>query len=204
MVVYNFKGIPPVPTNKQFVDIVLLRTQRKTPTVVHAGCVHCRLPPRFSLSPSRRQLLGVPRAPPTARRSRAPARAPAPLLRAQVPDHAHPRLLHAQGQVHAGDVPRQAGRHRRRLSEAGRHPPLLRRPHQRAVRPRPLQVRATRRNTARRGATRRDAAARRLPALAARHRWPAPRLPPTSHPAGSRWARSTSRGSWWTTWPRTT
>ena len=34
---YNFKSIAPVPTNKQFVDIVLLRTQRKTPTVVHAG-----------------------------------------------------------------------------------------------------------------------------------------------------------------------
>ena len=27
----------PVPTNKDFVDIVLTRTQRKTPTVVHAG-----------------------------------------------------------------------------------------------------------------------------------------------------------------------
>ena len=37
MVQYNFKTIAPVPTNKQFVDIVLLRTQRKTPTVVHAG-----------------------------------------------------------------------------------------------------------------------------------------------------------------------
>ena len=35
MVVYNFKRIQPVPTNKDFVDIVLTRTQRKTPTVVH-------------------------------------------------------------------------------------------------------------------------------------------------------------------------
>jgi nucleolar GTP-binding protein len=37
MPVYNFKKIAPVPTNKDFVDIVLTRTQRKTPTVVHAG-----------------------------------------------------------------------------------------------------------------------------------------------------------------------
>ena len=37
MVVYNFKKIQPVPTNKDFIDIVLTRTQRKTPTVVHAN-----------------------------------------------------------------------------------------------------------------------------------------------------------------------
>jgi hypothetical protein len=37
MVVYNFKRIQPVPTNKDFVDIVLTRTQRKTPTVIHAN-----------------------------------------------------------------------------------------------------------------------------------------------------------------------
>lgn len=37
MVVYNFKTIQPVPTQKDFVDIVLTRTQRKTPTVVHSG-----------------------------------------------------------------------------------------------------------------------------------------------------------------------
>lgn len=35
MVVYNFKQIKPVPTNKDFVDIVLSKTQRGTPTVVH-------------------------------------------------------------------------------------------------------------------------------------------------------------------------
>ena len=34
---YQFKSITPVPTHKDFVDIVLLRTQRKTPTVVHSG-----------------------------------------------------------------------------------------------------------------------------------------------------------------------
>jgi len=32
---YNFKTIPPVPNAKEFVDIVLLRTQRRTPTVIH-------------------------------------------------------------------------------------------------------------------------------------------------------------------------
>ena len=35
MVVYNFKKIGTVPTGKDFIDIVLSRTQRKTPTVIH-------------------------------------------------------------------------------------------------------------------------------------------------------------------------
>ncbi|GAQ85610.1 Nucleolar GTP-binding protein [Klebsormidium nitens] len=35
MVQYNFKKITVVPTSKDFVDIVLSRTQRQTPTVVH-------------------------------------------------------------------------------------------------------------------------------------------------------------------------
>ena len=35
MVVYNFKKITAVPTVKDFVDVVLSATQRKTPTVVH-------------------------------------------------------------------------------------------------------------------------------------------------------------------------
>nr|BAK00478.1 predicted protein [Hordeum vulgare subsp. vulgare] len=35
MVLYNFKSITVVPTSKDFVDIVLSKTQRKTPTVVH-------------------------------------------------------------------------------------------------------------------------------------------------------------------------
>ncbi|CAM9433229.1 unnamed protein product [Chrysoparadoxa australica] len=37
MVVYNFKKLTPVPSADEFIDIVLLRTQRKTPTVVHPG-----------------------------------------------------------------------------------------------------------------------------------------------------------------------
>ncbi|CAG2178463.1 unnamed protein product, partial [Oppiella nova] len=32
---YNFKSITVVPTTKDFIDIVLSKTQRKTPTVVH-------------------------------------------------------------------------------------------------------------------------------------------------------------------------
>lgn len=32
---YNFKKIQPVPTSSDFLDIVLSKTQRKTPTVVH-------------------------------------------------------------------------------------------------------------------------------------------------------------------------
>lgn len=35
MALYNFKKITVVPTSKDFIDIVLSKTQRKTPTVVH-------------------------------------------------------------------------------------------------------------------------------------------------------------------------
>jgi nucleolar GTP-binding protein len=43
MVVYNFKKIEVVPTAKDFIDVVLSKTQRKTPTVVHKArrCSHC-------------------------------------------------------------------------------------------------------------------------------------------------------------------
>ena len=37
MPLYNFKSIQVVPTAKDFVDIVLSKTQRQTPTVVHNG-----------------------------------------------------------------------------------------------------------------------------------------------------------------------
>ncbi|CAM9660418.1 unnamed protein product, partial [Discosporangium mesarthrocarpum] len=37
MVVYNFKKMAPVPPADAFLDIVLTRTQRKTPTVIHPG-----------------------------------------------------------------------------------------------------------------------------------------------------------------------
>jgi hypothetical protein len=37
MVVYNFKRIQPVPNATAFIDIVLTRTQRRTPTVIRAG-----------------------------------------------------------------------------------------------------------------------------------------------------------------------
>jgi nucleolar GTP-binding protein len=37
MPAYNFKQISAVPTAKDFIDIVLSRTQRQTPTVVHRG-----------------------------------------------------------------------------------------------------------------------------------------------------------------------
>lgn len=35
MVLYNFKGIQVVPNAKDFLDIVLSKTQRKTPTEIH-------------------------------------------------------------------------------------------------------------------------------------------------------------------------
>lgn len=37
MVQYNFKSIMIVPSAKDFVDIVLSKTQRQTPTVIHKG-----------------------------------------------------------------------------------------------------------------------------------------------------------------------
>lgn len=43
MVQYNFKKITVVPNGKDFVDIILSRTQRKTPTVVHKGYAISRL-----------------------------------------------------------------------------------------------------------------------------------------------------------------
>lgn len=35
--VHNFKAMQSVPTAKDFIDIVLSKTQRGTPTVVHNG-----------------------------------------------------------------------------------------------------------------------------------------------------------------------
>lgn len=34
---YNFKGIKAIPASKDLINIVLSKTQRKTPTVVHPG-----------------------------------------------------------------------------------------------------------------------------------------------------------------------
>ncbi|KAG9445421.1 hypothetical protein H6P81_016761 [Aristolochia fimbriata] len=43
MVQYNFKKITVVPSGKDFIDIILSRTQRQTPTVVHKGYSISRL-----------------------------------------------------------------------------------------------------------------------------------------------------------------
>ncbi|KAK3018533.1 hypothetical protein RJ639_005099 [Escallonia herrerae] len=43
MVQYNFKKITVVPTGKDFIDIILSRTQRQTPTVVHKGYAISRI-----------------------------------------------------------------------------------------------------------------------------------------------------------------
>ncbi|XP_057774667.1 nucleolar GTP-binding protein 1-like [Salvia miltiorrhiza] len=43
MVQYNFKKITVVPTGKEFIDIILSRTQRRTPTQVHKGYAISRL-----------------------------------------------------------------------------------------------------------------------------------------------------------------
>jgi nucleolar GTP-binding protein len=43
MVQFNFEGITVVPSGKEMVDIILSRTQRQTPTVVHKGYARTRL-----------------------------------------------------------------------------------------------------------------------------------------------------------------
>lgn len=43
MVLYNFKSICVVPSSSDFIDIVLSKTQRKTPTVVHKGYAISRI-----------------------------------------------------------------------------------------------------------------------------------------------------------------
>ncbi|KAL1914907.1 uncharacterized protein VTP21DRAFT_7823 [Calcarisporiella thermophila] len=43
MSLYNFKRIQPVPTANDFIDIVLSKTQRKTPTVVHKNYAISRI-----------------------------------------------------------------------------------------------------------------------------------------------------------------
>mmetsp|Transcript_18661 Transcript_18661/g.39231 ORF Transcript_18661/g.39231 Transcript_18661/m.39231 type:complete len:652 (-) Transcript_18661:432-2387(-) len=43
MVVYNFKKIQVVPSSSDFVEVVLSKTQRKTPTVVHPGYAIARI-----------------------------------------------------------------------------------------------------------------------------------------------------------------
>lgn len=43
MVVYNFKSITVVPTAKDFLDIVLSKTQRKTPTEIHKNYAISRI-----------------------------------------------------------------------------------------------------------------------------------------------------------------
>ena len=43
MVLYNFKSIGVVPPAADFIDIVLSKTQRGTPTVVHKGWAITRI-----------------------------------------------------------------------------------------------------------------------------------------------------------------
>lgn len=59
-----------------------------------------------------------------------------------IQDIAYPRVLHAQGQIHPVQLLREARRYPRRVSQDRGCPPILRRPHERALRPRSLQARA--------------------------------------------------------------
>ena len=40
---YNFKTIKPIPVSANLINIVLSKTQRKTPTVVHPGYAISRI-----------------------------------------------------------------------------------------------------------------------------------------------------------------
>ena len=107
----NLKQISSVPTAKDFIDIVLSRTQRQTPTVVHRGV---RAQPGLRSAAVRARWRVLERAPlwagPThspgwhaggCAPSCAPSCAHAPVLlrppTATVCHHAHPFFLHAQG-----------------------------------------------------------------------------------------------------------
>lgn len=94
-VLYNFKSMGVVPTAKDFIDIVLSKTQRGTPTVVHNGaCAAAALAAPVAGMPGLGRL--------TLPSLNAPGRLGHP---------AHPAVLHAQG------APR--GRRLRRSAVAG-------------------------------------------------------------------------------------
>jgi nucleolar GTP-binding protein len=40
---YNFKGVKVIPPSSEMINIVLSKTQRKTPTVVHPGYAISRI-----------------------------------------------------------------------------------------------------------------------------------------------------------------
>jgi GTP1/Obg family GTP-binding protein len=82
MVVYNFKKIEVVPTAKDFIDVVLSKTQRKTPTVVHKAR-RCSALREERRAPSIDEVL---------------------LNRAGVFHPTDPSVLHAQGQVHTSKL----------------------------------------------------------------------------------------------------
>ncbi|KAI5356269.1 hypothetical protein L3X38_009164 [Prunus dulcis] len=70
MVQYNFKKMPVVPNRKDFIDIILSRTQRQTPTVVHKGSAisslrkfymrKSNIPNRIFMRSSLQSLMGFP------------------------------------------------------------------------------------------------------------------------------------------------
>ena len=63
MPVYNLKSIRVVPTGKDFIDIVLSKTQRQTPTVVHNGWAINRIR-QFYMRKVRPEAISICRPPP--------------------------------------------------------------------------------------------------------------------------------------------
>lgn len=142
MPTYNFKSMQVVPGSKDFIDIVLSKTQRQTPTVVHNGWSIQRIRQFYMRKVGggarRRRRHDCSRGR-IARHAKQEPCVQAPLLlllRAVLPAPVH----HAAGQVHGLQLARQADPDPERLPQGGGHSPLLQRPAECAVRQGPLQA----------------------------------------------------------------
>ena len=121
--VHNFKSMQSVPTAKDFIDIVLSKTQRGTPTVVHNGAQPFEVAVVGACVASGRAAVwvgagcGIQLCMPKQNAVAACAlrcadllsvRLAALLLLRRLGHPAHPPVLHAQGEVHAAELARQA------------------------------------------------------------------------------------------------
>ena len=136
---YNFKRIQVVPGAKEFVDIVLSKTQRKTPTVIHKSYAIHRIRDfymrkcKFAQQTFRDKLAQLTTDFPKLDVRRGRGREKASIVPPRPPRPAEPNADRRSRRC--GSRPRSA-----RPRCPGR-PPVLRRPHERPLRPRPLQAR---------------------------------------------------------------
>ena len=123
MVVYNFKKIETVPTADALIDAILSKTQRKTPTVVHPNYNIVRIRQFYMRKVKFTQSCASPQ----------------PLSRGPVGVDPVSQLTPCVAR-RSQELPGAADADRDRLPAARGHPPVLRRPGQRALRPRSLQA----------------------------------------------------------------